>query len=496
MGNEADGERAAPGGGPTATALGDFQMYIDGAWVDGHAKALLEIVDPATEEVVARVANGGLEDAEAAVLAARRAFDSGPWPQTSAGERATVLHAAAALVRERVDEMARWESLEMGKLFRDGQGDISRVADLLDYAGELAERLLADQPIAAPTALVREPVGVVVGVCPWNFPLVLASFKFASALAAGNVVIIKPASISPLTALGMARIFDEVGLPKGVFQVVIGPGRTVGDYLAGSPLVDMVTLTGSVEVGRHIMTQAAKTVKKVGLELGGKAPNTVFADADLDAAREGVVFSAFGNCGQACCAGSRLLVERAIHDRFVTDLVSRVEALRIGPGLDPASELSPLSSREQLETVERYVAIGRGEGATLACGGARFQGRGFFYRPTVFVDVDNSMRIAQEEIFGPVLVVIPFDTEDEAIRIANDTVFGLTAGVWTSDEAKAQRYVRAVRAGTVFVNNTWACAPLGLPWGGYKQSGIGREIGDVGIEEFTELKAVIFAGAS
>jgi betaine-aldehyde dehydrogenase len=496
MGNQTDGQKVAEGTpGATATALGDFQMYIDGEWVDARTKGLLEIVDPATEEVVARVANGGAEDAEAAVAAARRAFDEGPWPRTPAAERAAVLHAAAVLVRERVDEMARWESLEMGKLFSDGQGDISRVADLLDYAGDLAERLLADQPISEPTALVREPVGVVVGVCPWNFPLVLASFKFASALAAGNVVIIKPASISPLTALGMARIFDEVGLPKGVFQVVIGPGRSVGDYLVSSPLVDMVTLTGSVEVGRHIMTQAAKTVKKVGLELGGKAPNTVFADADLDAALDGVVFSAFGNCGQACCAGSRLLVERSIHESFVADVVARAEALRIGPGLDPASELSPLSSREQLEVVERYVAIGVEEGATLACGGERLEGKGFFYRPTVFVDVDNRMRIAQEEIFGPVLVVIPFDTEEEAIRIANDTVFGLTAGVWTSDTARARRYVRAVRAGTVFVNNTWACAPLGLPWGGYKQSGIGREIGDVGIEEFCELKAVIFAGA-
>ncbi len=491
-----DRQRLAEDGATTASALGDFQMYIDGQWVDAHDGGMLDIVDPATEEVVARVANGTVEDAEAAALAARRAFDEGPWPQTPAAQRAAVLHAAAALVRERVDELARWESLEMGKLMSDGQGDISRVADLLDYAGELAERLLAEQPITEPTALVREPVGVVVAVCPWNFPLVLASFKFASALAAGNVVVVKPASISPLTALGMARIFDDVGLPRGVFQVVVGPGSCVGDHLVGSPLVDMVTLTGSVEVGRHVMTQAAKTVKKVGLELGGKAPNAVFADADLDAALDGVVFSAFGNCGQVCCAGSRLLVERSIYDRFVAAVVSRVEALRIGPGLDPASELSPLSSREQLEVVERYVAIGLAEGATLACGGKRVEGKGFFYRPAVFVDVDNKMRIAQEEIFGPVLVAIPFDTEEEAIRIANETVYGLTAGVWTSDTAKAKRYVRAVRAGTVFVNNTWACAPLGLPWGGYKQSGIGREIGDVGIEEFTELKAVIFAGAS
>jgi len=493
MTDEREGQRvteAAP------TALGEFQMYIDGAWVDASDGGLLEVVDPATEAVVARVANGGRVDAETAVAAARRAFDEGPWPRTPAAERAEYLHAAATLLRERADELARWETLEMGKLVGDGRGDMLRVADLLDYAGKLAVEHLADQPITVPTALVREPVGVVVGICPWNFPLVLAAFKFASALAAGNVVIIKPASISPLTALGMARIFDEVGLPRGVFQVVIGPGRSVGDLLATSPLVDMVTLTGSVEVGRHIMSQAAQTIKKVGLELGGKAPNCVFADADLEAALAGVVFSAFGNSGQACCAGSRLLVERSIADSFVAEVVRHAAGLHVGPGLDPASEMGPLSSAEQLAVVERYVEIGLAEGATVACGGKRIAGKGFFYEPTVFVDVDNKMRIAQEEIFGPVLVVIPFDTEEEAIRIANDTVFGLTAAVWTSDQAKAERYVKAVRAGTVFVNNTWACAPLGLPWGGYKQSGIGREIGDIGIEEFTELKAVIFAGAS
>ncbi len=493
MSDETAGRRASAA---ATTMLGDFQMYIDGAFVDAADGGLIDVVDPATEQVVARVANGGLAEAEAAVEAARRAFDEGPWPRTSAHERAELLRAAGAGLRERVDELARWETLEMGKLVGDGRGDMQRVADLLDYAGELAERYLAEQPITEPTALVREPIGVVVGVCPWNFPLVLASFKFASALAAGNTVIIKPASLSPLTAIGMAQVFHEVGLPQGVFQVVIGPGRTVGDFLASTPLVDMVTLTGSVEVGRQIMEKAAQTIKKVSLELGGKAPNCVFADADLDAALEGVLFSAFGNCGQACCAGSRLLVERSIADTFVTDLVRRAKALRVGPGLDPASEMGPLSSAEQLTTVERYVAIGKQEGATLACGGKRIGDVGFFFEPTVFVDVDNAMRVAQEEIFGPVLVVIPFDTEDEAIRIANDTVFGLTAGVWTSDPKRARRYVRAVRAGTVFVNNTWACAPLGLPWGGFKQSGVGREIGDVGIEEFTELKAVIWAGAS
>ena len=461
-----------------------------------RARSLLEIVDPATEEVVARVANGGAEDAKAAVLAARRAFDEGPWPHTPAAERAAVLRAAAALVRERVDEMARWESLEMGKLFADGQGDISRVADLLDYAGELAERFLADQPITEPTALVREPVGVVVGVCPWNFPLVLASFKFASALAAGNVVIIKPASISPLTALGMARIFDEVGLPKGVFQVVIGPGRSVGDYLVGSPLVDMVTLTGSVEVGRHIMTQAAKTVKKVGLELGGKAPNTVFADADFDAALDGVVFSAFGNCGQACCAGSRLLVERSIHEQLRRRRGGPCRGFAYRSRSRPSLRSSVRCRR--VNSATRGALRGdrprRGRHASPAAAGAS-RARASSSRPRSSSMSTTTCASPRRRSSGPCSSVIPFDYDDDAVRIANDSVFGLSGGVWTSDTDKAKRYVRAVRAGTVFVNNTWACAPLGLPWGGFKQSGIGREIGDVGIEEFTELKAVIFAGA-
>ena len=492
MGNKADRQGTTVG---SPTDLGDFSMFIDGAWVAAKSGGVLEIVDPATEAVVARVANGDIDDAERALLAARRAFDEGPWPRLPATERAAVLRAAAALMRERVDELARWETLEMGKLFSDGQGDMSRVADLLDYAGQLAERYLTKQPLDEPTALLREPIGVVVGICPWNFPLVLAAFKFASALAAGNVVIIKPASVSPLTTIGMARIFEEVGLPRAVFQVVVGPGRSVGDHLASSPLVDMVTLTGSLEVGRHIMARAASTVKKVGLELGGKSPNIVFADADLEAALDGVVFSAFGNCGQTCCAGTRLLLERPIHDRFVVDLVRRAEALKVGPGLDPQSELSPLVSAEQREIVEGYVALGREEGATLACGGTRLDGKGFFFRPTVFTDVENTMRIAQEEIFGPVLVVILFDDEEQAIRMANDTIFGLTGAVWTRDKARAGRVARALRAGTVYVNNTWACAPLGLPWGGYKQSGVGREIGDIGIEEFTEVKSVIFEGA-
>jgi betaine-aldehyde dehydrogenase len=492
MGNGAAANEATAAPQRSADYLGEYKMFIDGAWVEAAHRGSMTVVDPASGLAVAQVARGDADDASAAVAAARRAFDEGPWPGMSAVERAPLLHAAASLLRERIEHLAKIETLEMGKLLDDGRGDMSRVANLLDHAADLAVRKLDQQTVAEPASSVREPVGVVVGITPWNFPLVLGAFKFAYALAAGNAVIIKPASISPLTTLEMARIFDEVELPKGVFQVVVGPGGSTGEVLVTSPLVDMVTLTGSVEVGVQIMRDAAQTVKRVGLELGGKSPNIVFADADLETAVQGVMFSVFGNAGQVCCAGTRLLVERSVHDRFVGELVRRAKAIRVGPGLDPHSRMGPLSSPTQVETVERYVAIGLAEGARLACGGKPLEGGGCFFQPTIFVDVANTMQIAQEEIFGPVLVVIPFDTEEEAISIANDTKFGLAAGVWTQDRDKALRCARGVRSGTFYVNSTWACAPIELPWGGYKQSGLGREIGESGLDEFTEVKSVIF----
>ena len=472
-----------------------YQMFIDGEWIGGRGGAVLAIVDPASEELVAHVANGGLEEAQAAVEAARRAFDFGPWPKMAALERAAVLRAAAVKVRERADELARLETLQMGKLLADSVYDMGDVAYSLEYAAGLATSHQGRQTsVMTPPSfgvVVREPVGVVVGITPWNFPLLLGAWKFASALAAGNVVIIKPASVSPLTTIEMARIFDDVGLPRGVFQVVVGPGRSVGDYFCTSPLVDMVTLTGSLEVGVHIMRQAAATVKKVGLELGGKSPNIVFADADFEAALQGALFGAFANSGQVCCAGSRLVVERTIYDEFTAALKQRAEAIKVGPGLDPDSEMGPLVSRDQLETTEHYVELGLEEGARLLCGGHRIARKGYYFEPTIFVDVDNAMRIAQEEIFGPVLVVIPFDSEDEAIALANDTIFGLAGGVWTKDGAKALRVAQAVRAGTIYVN-TYNWSPIELTWGGYKQSGLGRELGSFGIDEFTEAKSLIF----
>jgi len=471
-----------------------YEMFIDGAWVGARSGATMAVVDPASEELVARVPKGGVEDAEEAILAARRAFDEGPWPHLPPLERANALRAAAALVRERTEELAYLETRQMGKLLDDARYDMGDVAACLEHAAALTTTLLGRQiSLSAPPAfgaVLHEPLGVVVGITPWNYPLVLGAWKFAFALAAGNVVIMKPASIAPLTTLEMARIFEEVGLPRGVFQAVVGPGGSVGDHLAGSPLVDMVTLTGSLEVGVHIMRQAAASVKKVGLELGGKSPNIVFEDADREAALQGALFGAFTNAGQVCNAGSRLLVQRSIYDDFVAELVRRARAIKVGPGLDPDSQMSPLASREQLQTTERYVRLGQEEGAELLCGGKRIDRAGFFYEPTIFGAVDNRMRIAQEEIFGPVVVVIPFAIEEEAITIANDTVYGLAGGVWTKDVARALRVVKAVRAGTMYVN-TYNWSPVQLPWGGYKSSGLGRELGSFGLEEFMQTKSVI-----
>ena len=477
-------------------ADGTVLMYLAGSFVVASDGGARDCIDPATGEVVARVAEATAHDAARAIALARAAFDEGPWPQTVALDRARLLNKLADLIDANAADLAQMETLGCGKPLREAEYDVVDAANCFRYYAGLATKPHGQSfevPAASQTFTVREAIGVCGQIVPWNYPLLMSVWKLAPALAAGNVCVLKPSEFTPLSALWLAKLVAEAGFPSGVLSVLPGAGPVAGAALAESMDVDKIAFTGSVPTGQTIMRAAACNVKKISLELGGKSPNIVFADADFATAIDYALFGIFANAGQVCSAGSRLLVERRIAEKFTTELIRRAGEIVVGDGFDPATEMGPLVSRAQRARVENYIRLGIEEGATLACGGTRPAGdpgdRGNFVLPTIFTNTQPQMRIVREEIFGPVLVVQIFDDEAEAVKLANDSPYGLAGAVFTVDGAKAHRVIRKLRAGITWIN---AYHPTynEAPWGGYKQSGIGRELGTYGYDAYTEVKQI------
>lgn len=474
----------------------DLKMYVNGEWRDSSDQEKRTIINPANGKGIAYAPEGTIEDAKYAIEVARTAFDSGIWSATPTAERASYLFKIADEIDKNMEELVYLETMDNGKTYREAEGDIGDAAACFRYyAGLITKPDGQTYHVADPmqAMVVREPVGVCGLIVPWNYPLLMSVWKIAPALAAGNTIVFKPSEVTPITATKLFEILEKVGLPKGVANMVMGAGPIVGNEIAASNKVDMISFTGGTKTGKHIMRTAADNMKKISLELGGKSPNIIFADADFETAIDYALFGIYAGSGQVCSAGSRILVEENIYDKFVNSFVERAQQINVGPGDNPESEMGPLVSQEHMEKVLRYIEIGKDEGANVACGGRRImedgKGDGFFIEPTVFVNVKPDMRIVQEEIFGPVVVIQKFKDEQEAIELANGTDYGLAGGVFTVDGAKAMRVIRKLRAGITWINS-YHPTYNEAPWGGYKQSGIGRSLGTFGLEEFQEIKQI------
>ncbi|MBI2839039.1 MAG: aldehyde dehydrogenase family protein [Acidobacteria bacterium] len=474
----------------------DYRMFINGEWTTARAGTTRDIINPANSELLARVPEAGPADIDDAVAAARRAFDSGPWRSITALDRGKLLFKLADLIRQKSDYLAELDTLNNGKPLVESKFDVTDAANCFEYYGGLATKIHGESltvPANSFSFVVKEPIGVVGQIIPWNYPLLMAAWKLAPALAAGNCCVLKPSELTPLSALELAAMIKEAGFPDGVVNIVTGGGSPAGQALTEHPGVDKLVFTGGTVTGRKVMTAACVDLKRVSLELGGKSPNIVFVDADFEAAVDGALFAIFVNSGQVCSAGSRLIIDESIHDRFIQAVVEKTKRIKLGPGIDPETKMGPLVSETQRARVEGYVEIGKKSAAKLLIGGGRpgdkkFE-KGFFVEPTIFDNVDNKSEIAQKEIFGPVLCVIPFKSEDEAIAIANDSPYGLAGAVWSTNVTRALRVIKQLRAGITWIN-TYHPTYNEAPWGGYKQSGFGRELGTYGLEEYLEIKQI------
>ena len=469
------------------------KLFIDGKWVDSVSGKTFDTLNPATEEVITSIAEGDSADIDLAVTAARKAFEDGPWGKTDARERGRILLRVMDLIEKNKDELALLETLDNGKpISETTNADLPLVIDCLLYYAGWADKIHGETiPVRGEffNYTLREPVGVVGQIIPWNFPLLMAAWKIAPAIACGNTVVLKPAEQTPLTALRLGEICQEAGLPDGVLNIVPGYGPTAGAALAEHMDVDKIAFTGEYTTGRIIMQAASKNLKRVSLELGGKSPNIVFADSDIDSAVAGAMTGIFFNQGEVCCAGSRLFLERSIHDEFVDKLSSRASSLSVGNPEDAGTQMGAQVSKEQFDKILGYIDTGKQEGAKLVTGGERCGEKGYFIRPTIFDAVDNNMKIAREEIFGPVVSAITFDDVDDMVRQSNLSIYGLAAAVWTRDIKKAHRLARDLKAGTIWIN-TYNSFDAASPFGGFKQSGFGRELGVHALELYTQVKSV------